>query len=218
MSHAIWSVILVCAAARAQTVSLAELRPPDQRARSAQREGLKLSAAGDHARAAAALEKAVALDPTYALALGDLGGQYVLLGRYQEAITTLGRALAIAPAASWLHSNFALALIKSGRLAEAEQSARNAIHLNPGNMQAHYLLGCALVIENNRAEGIQELEAAAGEVPEAYRALAQTYQLDGQTDLARAEQYQYQVATEARSRKKTGAWQDALLPFGTRVK
>ncbi len=64
-------------------ISVAELRhQPAKKAKRAAREAEKFTAAGDHVRAVAALERAVALDPEYIQARGNLGAEYLALRRY----------------------------------------------------------------------------------------------------------------------------------------
>jgi Flp pilus assembly protein TadD len=89
----------------------------------------------------AALEKAVALDPEFTNAHGNLGAEYAVLHRYGEAAAELERAVALDPSAAWMQSNLAFALWQAGKPMEAEQWARHAVALPSSNAKAHYVLG-----------------------------------------------------------------------------
>ena len=111
-----------------ETVSVASLshRVPTA-AQKAYERGTKLSNKGDDLKAAEEFEKAVALDPEYAAAHGDLGVQYIRLGRLKDAEAELRRAIALDPYVSIAHSNLGWVLFQSRNSPEAEQSAA-ALH------------------------------------------------------------------------------------------
>ena len=114
-----------------QTVSVAGLlHPPDQRAVRDAWKAQQFSDAGDHARAAAELQKAVSRDPRYADAYNNLGVQYVQLGRLADAAESFRRAIAIDPTVAKAQINLAVVLGQTGQLDEAEKWARAALRLD----------------------------------------------------------------------------------------
>jgi len=196
----------------AEKVSVAELRhQPTKKARRSAREAEKLAARGDHVRAAAALEKAIALDPQYIQAHGNLGAEYLVLHRYAEAVVELQRAVALDPAAAWLQSNLAMALWETGKPAEAEQWARHAVSIDGRNAKSRYLLGWILLRRPDAsAEGVEELQRAARDVPAAHRTLADFYRATGQTVLARREIERYREADPTANQKEIEGWLASL--------
>jgi tetratricopeptide (TPR) repeat protein len=100
----------------------------------------KLSKTHKNAEAAQALEQAVAADPGFADAYINLGAQYYLLRRPQDAEKMLRRAIELDPASSAGYSNLAAVEILLGDLVAAEQHARRALALSPGNEPAKHLL------------------------------------------------------------------------------
>ena len=147
----------------ARSVSVIQLRhkPPKQALQSVAR-GARFSQAGDHHRAAAELEKAIARDPEYANAHDRLGVEYAQLGRVAESEVELRRSIVLDPAAWTAHYDLAVTLYRIGDLAGAQQSTRRALDLSSTNAQAHLLLGLLLCgREETRADGVKHLEYAA---------------------------------------------------------
>lgn len=150
-------------------VSVAQLRhKPDRRAVREWIAAGKRSEAGDYRGAAALLEKAVAHDPQFAEAHGNLGAQYVRMNQSARAVPEFERAIALDPASAMFQSNLALALAKTGRLEEAAGWARRSLQVDSTNALGHYVLGC-LLLENKatRAEAFRHLEVAAATLPAA---------------------------------------------------
>jgi tetratricopeptide (TPR) repeat protein len=144
------------------------LHPPDRKAVRFVAAAQKLSQAGQYAKAAAELEKAVAISPEYADAHINLGAQYLRLGRYQEALDESEHALRIGPPTPTVLSNVAFAQQQLSRDADAIQSARWALRLDPGYLPAHYVLGMALAVSGQSTpEAITHLEKAAEVFPTA---------------------------------------------------
>ena len=156
-----------------ETVSAASLghRVP-KAAKKASDRSAKFSRKGDSRRAAEELEKAVALDPEYAEAHGNLGFEYSQLGRLREAEAEMRRAIALDPYVSIAHSNLGWVLFQQGNFADAERSARHALALSLNNDRAHVLLGILLGAEPaTRAEGARHLEQATSTFPQVKRLL-----------------------------------------------
>jgi len=151
-----------------ETISAASLghRVP-KAAKKASDRSAKFSRKGDSRRAAEELEKAVALDPEYAEAHGNLGFEYSQLGRLQEAEAEMRRAIALDPYVSIAHSNLGWVLFQQGNFADAERSARRALALSLNNDRAHVLLGVLLGAEPaTRAEGARHIEQATSTFPQ----------------------------------------------------
>ena len=194
------------------SVSVAELRhKPGKKARRAAEEAQKFAHSGYHLRAVAALEKAVALDPEFVGAHGNLGAEYSFLHRYGEAAAELQRAVTLDPSAAWLQSNLAFALLQAGKPAEAEQWARRAVGLAGSNAKSRYLLGWVLARRpETRAEAIGHLQFAAREFPPAHRTLAAVYQMMGETELAKQEAQQYLATEPGADRAEVERWISSL--------
>jgi tetratricopeptide (TPR) repeat protein len=194
------------------SVSVAELRhKPGKKARRAAEEAQKFARSGDHLRAVAALEKAVALDPEFVGAHGNLGAEYTFLHRYGEAAAELQRAVTLDPSAAWLQSNLAFALLQSGKLVEAEQWARRAVALSSSNAKSRYVLGWVLSRRpEKRAEAVEHLQFAAREFPAAHRTLAAVYMMAGEIDLAKQEAQQYLATVPGANRAEVEQWISSL--------
>jgi Tfp pilus assembly protein PilF len=123
---------------------------------------LKLSAGANSAGAARELEKAIELDPGFAMAHNNLGVQYAWTGQYQKAEAQFRRTIELTPESSVGHSNLALVLLKMGNRQEAELNLRRAVQLAPNDGKAHSLLGRLLSANpDTREEGQRHLDRAA---------------------------------------------------------
>lgn len=193
-------------------VSVERLRHrPTKRALRAFLQAQKLSEANEHERAATALEKAVALDPEFIEARGNLGVQDALLKRYERAAEEFRRAIALDPSTAQHQSNLALVLLNLGRSVEAEQWARHAVELDGASAQAHYALGCVLLRRpETRPAGIQELQLAAREFPKAHWTLAEVYRVAGEKDLAKEEMQRYLAADPSANKAAVEQWSSSL--------
>ena len=155
-------------------VSVSELqKPPARDAVRAAEAAQKQSVAGHDDKAAALLEKAIAVSPDFGGAYTNLTAAYIRLGRIDQAITTAGHAIDLAirvtgkPNGADL-SNLAYALIRQGRFAEAVVNARRAVEIEPDSDKAHLLYGDALAGSGgNLREAAQHLEIAARTLPSA---------------------------------------------------
>ncbi|MBT5242479.1 MAG: tetratricopeptide repeat protein [Rhodospirillaceae bacterium] len=111
-----------------------------------------LSIALEDYAAAAALEKSIAQNPSYAQAHCNLGIAYRKLGRLDDSIGALGQALVVDPSLVEGYINLAAAQSDAGDTEGAVASGRRAIELDPQSADAHYNLGNAL----NRLPDYQE--------------------------------------------------------------
>ena len=181
----------------AGTISVARLRHrPNARALRATADAQRFAESGDSLRAVASLEKAVALDPQFAEARGNLGAEYAKLGRFERAAQELQLAIELDPDTPQHQSNLAVVLGQMGRLEEAEQWARSAVARDGANPRAHLVLGGLMVARaETRAAGIRHLEIAARQIPSAHRSLAAVYLLMGQNARATEEMGRYREET-----------------------
>jgi tetratricopeptide (TPR) repeat protein len=157
--------------------------------------GAKLAEAGDYPRAAHQFARAVAIDPDYGDAHGNLGVMYVSLALPDQAAAEFRRAIELDPAASFHHANLALALIQLNLTKEAETEARAAVDLDHLNSKARYLLGFLLARNpETRGRATEHLQYAARQMPDAHLILADMYRLEGASALAQSEREQYRKA------------------------
>jgi tetratricopeptide (TPR) repeat protein len=174
-------------------VSVTQLwHPPPKRAMQMAARAMHLADAGQHAKAAAELEKSLQIAPEFADAHNALGVQYVALGRHEDALAQFQAAVRIAPGMSLAHSNLALALWKLGRPADAESSVRHAAALDPANLRAHLILGTLLAGQaQHREEAVRELRLAVPEASSALRMLAGLYARAGEFEKAQEAWQEY---------------------------
>jgi tetratricopeptide (TPR) repeat protein len=133
-------------------------------------------------------EKAVALNPNYAMAHNNLGVAYYYKGMLDEAIAEYEKAIAINPNHANAHSNLGLAYAKGKRMFdEAIAECKKAIAINPNHANAHSNLGLAYVGKKMLDEGIAEYRKAIAIDPNlavAYNNLAVAYYLKKEYGLA----------------------------------
>lgn len=154
--------------------------PPLKKALKAAEAAQRFSEAGEHAKAAAELEKAVTISPDFADARNNLGAQYLFLSRFQDAAEQLEASIKIGES-SMAYCNLSLAYSMLGREIEAETAARRAVTLDSSNPRSHLRLGAILADRAaTREEAIRELKIAAPHVRSAYALLAHIYLAGGQ--------------------------------------
>ncbi|MBD0371537.1 MAG: tetratricopeptide repeat protein [Pyrinomonadaceae bacterium] len=126
----------------------------------------------DNKKAVEQLNEAIALHPNFALALNELGIQYLKMGQPDKAVEPLQKAVKIAPTEFFPHLNYGIALLNKKSFAEAETELRAALKINNDAPTAHMYLGVALLTLSRDAktnqydmakysEAQKELEAAA---------------------------------------------------------
>lgn len=172
-----------------EEVSIARLRHriPDK-ARAAFLRGLKSAQNNAWQIAATEFNQAVAVDPDFSEAHGNLGITYTHLELLDQAVSEFWRVLALDPATAIHHANLSYVLIRLHRGQEAEREAQTAVDLDPTNFQAHYLLGFLLASRpETRDLAAKHLLYAARSVPEAHLVLAELYRAQGVDHAADAE-------------------------------
>jgi non-specific serine/threonine protein kinase len=114
-------------------------------------------------------EKAIDLDPNYALAYAGLADAYSVLPSnigypveeaFPKAKEAAKKALELDDELAEAHASMGLALANVGHLDEAEKEYKKAIKLNPGYAYAHYWYSLLLSNMGRREESLKELETA----------------------------------------------------------
>jgi Flp pilus assembly protein TadD len=133
--------------------SVARLRHkiPKQAIKANQR-ATNLAKSDNHQAAASELEHAIAYDPEYATAHNNLGVQYVLLRRPEDAQREFLRAIQLDPALDEAFLNLGWLELQQGDLTAAEQHGRRATTLSARNDQAKLLLQAVLAQIQHRIQ------------------------------------------------------------------
>lgn len=149
---------------------------------------------GDSKGAVEFLTKAVAADPNFALALSELGAQYLKLFQWDKAAETFDALVKLKPGDAGAHLDLGIALYNIGsvllsdkkvdeanpKLAQAEAQLREAIKLNSPGPTAHYYLGMTLLKTRKYDEAQTELELTVknggANIAKAHRFLGGLYQ------------------------------------------
>lgn len=125
------------------------------------------TALGEWDRAAAALERAVALRPQDSHALADLGNVQLRQQRVDAAIGTLRRAVAIDGTLPQAHNTLGLAALAAGDTATAEREFLEAIRHQPDLADAHVNLANVLAGRRAYADAAVHFERAIRHDPQA---------------------------------------------------
>ena len=129
---------------------------------------------GNSKEAAQFLDKAVTAYPNFALALNELGVQYMKLLQWDKAADTFETLLKQRPNDATAHLDLGIALYNlsstlladkkmdaaSEKLSSAESHLREAVKLNSASASAHYYLGMTLIKLRRYDEAQVELESA----------------------------------------------------------
>ena len=142
-------------------------------------------------RAVELIQKAIALDDSYALAHGWLGFLYAYLRKYDESIMEAQKGVALDPngAHGYLYLNMVLRF--AGRFEEAVQAIEKAIRLNPLPPNTYFRQACGTYYFVGRYE--EAIEAgkkattASPNDPIAHLLLTAAYSLAGRQEEARIE-------------------------------
>ena len=129
---------------------------PEDEFRQAMQRGTEALQAGDGEAAVAAFERALALKPRDAQALGRLGGSYLTLRRWSEALDALSTAAKLTPDAPRVLYGQGVALAALRRFEEAIPMLERAVQANPGNGRAWMLLGRLLVQQRGSLAALLE--------------------------------------------------------------
>ncbi|MEK6279995.1 MAG: tetratricopeptide repeat protein [Acidobacteriota bacterium] len=165
-------------AARAGVLN-ASLAAAPPTAREAYQNAMVSARSRDNKKAVEELKRAIALHPTFSLALNELGVQYLKLGQAQKAAEVLDTGVKIAPEDVHLRLNYGVALLNQRKFVQAEEQLRIAVNKNSSVPTAHMYLGIVLAVQRKLDEANKELEIAIGsqssEVALAHRYLGGVY-------------------------------------------
>ena len=121
---------------------------------------VKSAQSGNHKKAVEQLNAALAIQPTFELALNDLGVQYLKLGEMGKLAETMETLLKLSPKDPHAHLNMGIALYNQKKFPDAESHLTQAVELNGNDPAAHYYLGMTLVSTHRYPEAEKELELA----------------------------------------------------------
>jgi tetratricopeptide (TPR) repeat protein len=137
------------------------------------------SGKGDNKKAIELLTKAVEIHPNFALALSELGVQYLKTSQADKAAENLQASLKINPDDLRAKLNYGIALLNLKKLDEAEKVLREVTRQNDALPTAHMYLGIVLATQKRLDDAEQELLKATTsksvEVAQAHRYLGGIY-------------------------------------------
>jgi Tfp pilus assembly protein PilF len=187
--------------ANASTINVALLEMPEK----ARKELAQASAAlhsGDTLAAVQHLEKAVAIDPSSALARNILGVMYVNSNQFDKALAAFQTALSLNPNYHLVADNIAVVLCLQHRWTDAEAAARRALAMQPDSRDSQYLLGGTLVNEGrNLEEAVELLNRVKDKYARARLFLAQVEMQRGRMQQATDDLQQYLESPSALERE-----------------
>lgn len=126
---------------------------------------MALRALGRYAEAQAAAKRAVAVEPSNALARSNLARLLLEDGQAHDALAEAAEAARLAPSLPAAHANLAGALLQLGRHAEAEAALRNALGLTPGVAALWVDLAHALLAQGSAAAAAEAARRAVALSP-----------------------------------------------------
>ena len=145
-------------AARSEIARLCRLHPQQPALHNFQ--GVLLSEAGEHAAAADAFQRALALEPGFTEALNNLASALGRLGRNEEALACFEALVERVKDDPELYFNYGNTLQRAGRHREACAAFARALELRPLFPQAHNNLGNSLQALGERNQAITSYENA----------------------------------------------------------
>src|SRR5215813_1159799 len=158
-------------------------------------QAIESSQAGNHKKAVEQLKQSLELAPQFALALSELGMQYLQLNQLDHAAESLRKAVEIAPEAFLPRLNRGLVLLQQKKFAEADGELKIALARNDSSALAHEYRGRALIGLGRLDEAEKELRRAVelgGDLAaNAHRYLGALYMQRGQDDRAIVELREY---------------------------
>jgi tetratricopeptide (TPR) repeat protein len=142
----------------------------------------------DWAAAEREFQRAIALDPSSAIAHHWYGEHFINIGKAERALSELKRARELDPLSLPINSTLGRLYRDAGRYSEAVVQCRKTLDLDPSFSMAHWCLGQAYVGERQYTAAIPELERAnaLGTTPLLMRDLGYTYAAAGKKMEARA--------------------------------
>jgi Tfp pilus assembly protein PilF len=113
---------------------------------------------GDAKGAVESLSGAVAAYPNFALALSELGSQYMILKQMDKAGETFEALLKLKPKDAAAHLNLGIVAFNKKQFEEAELHLNKALELKSPGPTAHYYLGLTLISLKRYADAQKEFE------------------------------------------------------------
>ncbi|MEJ7812933.1 MAG: protein kinase [Gemmatimonadaceae bacterium] len=150
--------------------------------------GLVHKSVGRWADAERELRRAVALDPRYPPAHQWLSEVLIVTGRVQESLIPMRDAARLDPMSPVIQAELAYALGMAGDGPGADAAGRRGVELAPQLWTTHAFLGYAYLFTGRTADGLAQIETAAGldsSVVPVLGTLAFAYAVAGQVPRAR---------------------------------
>lgn len=122
------------------------------------KKGVQSARAGNSKKAVEQLNAALLVYPKFALALGELGSQYVALKEWDKIPMAMEELLKLTPDDARAHLNLGIALYNQKKFPEAETHLRESIKLSKKDAVAHLYLGLTFVSIRKYSDAESELE------------------------------------------------------------
>ena len=129
-----------------------------QNALSLYQKGSAAARKGDAKAAVESLSAAVAAHPNFAIALSELGSQYLILKQWDKAGEAFEGLLKLKPDDVAGHLNLGIVDFNKKKLEDAETHLRKALELKSAGPAAHYYLGLIMVSTKRYDDALQEFE------------------------------------------------------------
>jgi protein O-mannosyl-transferase len=123
-------------------------------------------ASGNLRAALAALDRAIALEPSNQLAAAQRVAVLNRLGRHEESVEAAREAIELDPKDAVSHANLSDALIQEGKPQEGVQAASRAVELDSTLVDGWYNLGVARAAQGDVAGAVQAYEQTIALAPD----------------------------------------------------
>ena len=150
-------VLLLGVAARAQTITQHQVKPPDD-PRGVFEQAQRALASGDYPGAERGFRKVLQLDPGSAAAYVNLGVVYMRTVRFDDAIRAFQTAKKLDPQMVGIDLNLGLAYYRKQDFAQAIPHFARVLAADPGNAQAHHLKGMCHFLLDEYEPAVEALE------------------------------------------------------------
>jgi tetratricopeptide (TPR) repeat protein len=137
----------------------AQKYPNDERA--LQNLAFAYSGQQDNEKAVDELNKAIAINPTFAPAYNTLGYAYRLVNKNADAEKAFKKYIELVPNDPNPYDSYAELLMKTGRFDESIAQYRKALSIDPNFSNSHYGIAADLMFQGKHAEAIAEAQKLA---------------------------------------------------------
>jgi Tfp pilus assembly protein PilF len=124
------------------------------------KKGAEAARKGDAKAAVESLSAAVAAYPNFAIALSELGTQYMILKQLDKAGETFEALVKLKPSDPMAHLNLGIVAFNKKKFEDADAHLRKALELKSAGPTAHYYLGLTLISLKRYPEAQTEFETA----------------------------------------------------------